>query len=157
MSLPPLTPRPCCGPSSATPTRLRSIRLLAAALFVAVPLGAAHSQSAVPPAPAAWPVDPVTGQTLVNGRPVVGRVFLLSKTDGLKAYTGIADFTAGEPRAPRAALSPRSIRPPAIEQTRRIRTGMVQATLWEMDTKPSAQERRYYRPVRAASPSPSQP
>ena len=93
-----------------------------------------------------WPVDPVTGQTLINGEPVVGRVFIMEKPDGLvKLGTWQAQYV-GEPKTPAPANVSSSYTIPAPEQTRRIRGIMVQSTLWSMDGKRSARERRYYRP-----------
>jgi len=102
----------------------------------------------VTPAPqplATWPVDPVTGQTIINGEPVVGRVFIMQKPDGLvKLGTWQAQYV-GEPIAPEAAIVGGSYAVPAPEHTRRVRTIMTQATLWGLDGKRSATERRFYR------------
>ena len=103
--------------------------------------------AAAPTAQAAgtWPVDPVTGQTIINGEPVVGRVFIMQKPDGLvKLGTWQAQY-AGEPAAPEPARVGTSYTVPAPEQTRRMRGIMIQATLWGMDGKRSASERRFYR------------
>ena len=103
--------------------------------------------AAAPTAQAAgtWPVDPVTGQTIINGEPVVGRVFIMQKPDGLvKLGTWQAQY-AGEPAAPEPARVGASNTVPAPEQTRRMRGIMIQATLWGMDGKRSASEHRYYR------------
>lgn len=103
--------------------------------------------AAAPTAQAAgtWPVDPVTGQTIINGEPVVGRVFIMQKPDGLvKLGTWQAQY-AGEPAAPEPARVGTSNTVPAPEQTRRMRGIMIQATLWGMDGKRSASERRFYR------------
>lgn len=92
-----------------------------------------------------WPVDPVTGQTIINGEPVVGRVFIMQKPDGLvKLGTWQAQYV-GEPAAPEPARVGTSNTVPAPEQTRRMRGIMIQATLWGMDGKRSASERRFYR------------
>jgi len=103
--------------------------------------------AAAPTAQAAgtWPVDPVTGQTIINGEPVVGRVFIMQKPDGLvKLGTWQAQYV-GEPTAPEPARVGTSYTVPAPEQTRRMRGIMIQATLWGMDGKRSASEHRYYR------------
>jgi hypothetical protein len=96
-------------------------------------------------APAAWPVDPVTGQTLINGTPVVGRVFIMQKTDGTVKYPNVADVIAHEARAPLPPVVGASYTPAPLTNTRRMRGMMVQATLWDLDAKRSATERRYYR------------
>ena len=103
--------------------------------------------AAAPTAQAAgtWPVDPVTGQTIINGEPVVGRVFIMQKPDGLvKLGTWQAQY-AGEPAVAEPARVGTSYTVPAPEQTRRMRGIMIQATLWGMDGKRSASERRFYR------------
>ena len=103
--------------------------------------------AAAPTAQAAgtWPVDPVTGQTIINGEPVVGRVFIMQKPDGLvKLGTWQAQY-AGEPAVAEPARVGTSNTVPAPEQTRRMRGIMIQATLWGMDGKRSASEHRYYR------------
>ena len=98
-----------------------------------------------PPATGSWPVDPVTGQTIINGEPVVGRVFIMQKPDGLvKLGTWQAQY-AGEPAVAEPARVGTSYTVPAPEQTRRMRGIMIQATLWGMDGKRSASEHRYYR------------
>ena len=99
------------------------------------------------PAPTTWPVDPVTGQTLINGVPVVGRVFIMRKTDGLVKVETVAEDRKNEAMAPEAPIVDDHYTPLPLPNTRRIRTIMVQATLWGMDTKRSAVERRFYRPV----------
>ncbi len=99
-----------------------------------------------PPLPAAWPVDPVTGQTIINGEPVVGRVFIMQKTDGTVKLGKWQAQYVGEPAAPEAANVGTSYAVPAPEHTRRMRGIMIQATLWAMDGKRSARERHYYRP-----------
>ncbi len=92
-----------------------------------------------------WPVDPVTGQTIINGEPVVGRVFIMQKPDGLvKLGTWQAQYN-GEPATPETARVGTSYTVPAPEQTRRMRGIMIQSTLWAMDGKRSARERRFYR------------
>jgi len=98
-------------------------------------------------APAQWPVDPATGMTLVNGEPVVGRVFIMAKVDGLTKYENVASVLAPEPMPPQAPVVGSSYAAPPLEATRRHRSIMVQATLWSFDNKPSAVERRYYRPA----------
>ncbi len=99
-----------------------------------------------PQATGTWPVDPVTGQTIINGEPVVGRVFIMQKPDGLvKLGTWQAQYN-GEPATPEPARVGTSYTVPAPEHTRRMRGIMIQSTLWAMDGKRSARERRFYRP-----------
>jgi hypothetical protein len=97
-------------------------------------------------APAAWPVDPVTGQTLINGIPVVGRVFIQRKVDGLVKIANVAAALAPEAMAPEAPIVKSSFTKPAPQQHRRIRTIMVQSTLWSMDHKRSATRLRHLGP-----------
>ena len=110
----------------------------------------------VAPAPAAdapqgaWPVDPATGMTLVNGTPVVGRVFIQHKTDHLQKMGTVAQVLARETQPADAPVADASYTPAPREQARRFRGIMVQATLWDMDHKRTAAERRYYRPVTQA-------
>ena len=116
------------------------------------PLVTAH----VAPAPAAdaphgaWPVDPATGMTLVNGTPVVGRVFIQHKTDHLQKMGTVAQVLARETQPADAPVADASYTPAPREQARRFRGIMVQATLWDMDHKRTAAERRYYRSVTQA-------
>ncbi len=117
---------------------------------MAVPDSTMMMQSAAAAAPApqpsgTWPVDPVTGQTLVNGVPVVGRVFIMQRPDGLVKLGTWQHQYVGEAMMPEPAHVGSSHVVPAMEHTRRIRTVMVQATLWAMDGKRSARERHYYR------------
>lgn len=102
---------------------------------------------AVSSAPAAWPTDPATGQTLINGTPVVGRVFIMRKTDGTVKYPNVADVVAHEAMAPLPAVVGASHVPAPATHIRRMRGIMIQSTLWDMDTKRSAVERRHYRAV----------
>jgi hypothetical protein len=110
----------------------------------------------VAPAPAAdtphgaWPVDPATGMTLVNGTPVVGRVFIQHKTDHLQKMGTVAQVLARETQPADAPVADASYTPAPREHARRFRGIMVQATLWDMDHKRTAAERRYYRPVTQA-------
>lgn len=97
-----------------------------------------------PAAPTTWPVDPVTGQTLINGKPVVGRVFIMQKTDGTVKYPNVADVIAHEAKAPLPAVVGQSYTPAPLTNTRRMRGIMIQATLWDADTKRSAVRHRYY-------------
>ena len=100
--------------------------------------------AAEPAAPATWPVDPVTGQTLINGRPVVGRVFIMQKTDGTVKYPNVADVVSHEALAPLPAVVGQSYTPAPLTSQRRHRGIMVQATLWSLDGKRSAVRQRYY-------------
>lgn len=118
---------------------------------MAVPDSAMMQQTTAAPAPApqpsgTWPVDPVTGQTLINGEPVVGRVFIMQKTDGTVKLGKWQAQYVGEALAPEPAHVGSSYAVPAPEHTRRMRGIMIQATLWGMDGKRSARERHYYRP-----------
>ncbi len=120
----------------------------AAADSMAMPDSAMMTQVAAAPAPQAtgtWPVDPVTGQTIINGEPVVGRVFIMQKPDGLVKLGTWQGQYVGEPSAPEPANVGTSYTVPAPEQTRRMRGIMIQSTLWAMDGKRSARERRFYR------------
>ena len=106
---------------------------------------AAAAAAPAPQASGTWPVDPVTGQTIINGEPVVGRVFIMQKTDGtVKLGTWQGQYV-GEALAPEPAIVGTSHTVPAPEHTRRMRGVMIQATLWAMDGKRSARERHYYR------------
>ena len=104
----------------------------------------------VAPAPAAaptsWPVDPATGQTLVNGTPVVGRVFIMQKVDGLVKIADVKSHLVPEAMDPLPATVKSTYTPAPSTHTRRIRTAMVQATLWSMDGKTSAARDRHYGP-----------
>jgi hypothetical protein len=95
-------------------------------------------------APAAWPVDAETGQTLINGRPVVGRVFIMRKTDGTVKYPNVADVISHEALAPLPAVVGSSYTQAPLTHQRRMRGVMIQSTLWDMDTKRSAVRQRYY-------------
>lgn len=97
-----------------------------------------------PAAPATWPVDPVTGQTLINGRPVVGRVFIMQKTDGTVKYPNVADVVAHEALAPLPAVVGQSYAQAPLTYQRRHRGIMIQSTLWNIDNKRSAVRQRYY-------------
>jgi hypothetical protein len=117
--------------------------------MLAMPDSMMMQHTAAAPAPQAsgtWPVDPVTGQTIINGEPVVGRVFIMQKTDGTVKLGKWQAQYVGEPAAPEAANVGTSYAVPAPEHTRRMRGIMIQATLWAMDGKRSARERHYYRP-----------
>ncbi|HYW32073.1 MAG TPA: hypothetical protein VE869_11245 [Gemmatimonas sp.] len=97
-------------------------------------------------APATWPVDE-QGRTLINGEPVVGRVFVMQKTDGLRKYEGVGRHYVGEPLPPEAPTIGTGYVQPMPEAARRHRGSMVQATLWEIDSSPSAIEKHHYRPT----------
>jgi hypothetical protein len=107
--------------------------------------------AAVPASPATWPVDPATGQTLINGRPVVGRVFIMQKVDGLVKYTNPEGVLVNEPRRSLPPIVGASYTPAPIEAQRRHRGIMVQSTLWELDDKRSATRLRYYAPSTPAN------
>jgi hypothetical protein len=153
---PPVPPAPTAMPSAdSTGVVLNQDTLpvdssiLADSVAMSDSAALASAPAVIAPAPqpsGEWPVDPVTGQTLINGEPVVGRVFIMQKPDGLvKLGTWQAQYN-GEPKTPAPANVASSYTIPAPEQTRRIRGIMVQSTLWSMDGKRSARERRYYRP-----------
>jgi hypothetical protein len=116
-----------------------SLMLTAADSMPSTPLVAA-----APAAPATWPVDPATGQTLINGRPVVGRVFIMQKTDGTVKYPNVADVVSHEALVPLPAVVGTSYTPAPLTLQRRHRGIMVQATLWSMDNKRSATRLRNY-------------
>lgn len=99
-----------------------------------------------PAAPTTWPVDPVTGQTLINGIPVVGRVFIQTKVDGLEKIENVAAALAPEAMAPEPATVQTTFTTPAPQQVRRMRGIMIQSTLWMMDGKRSAVRLRHYGP-----------
>jgi hypothetical protein len=102
-----------------------------------------------PTGPAKWPVD-AAGRTLVNGTPVVGRVFTQQKVDGLVKYA-YSKVYVGEPPHPAAPIINARHNTPPITHARRFRGMMVEATLWSIDNKRSARELRYYRPSTEAS------
>lgn len=114
--------------------------------------GMNHMQMAAAPAPqthaapGTWPVDPVTGQTLINGVPVVGKVFIMQKTDGTVKIANVAAARHGEPPAPAAAVVKSAYTPAKSVNTRRMRGIMIQATLWDMDHKKLAARQRFYGP-----------
>ena len=147
------TPPPAAAPAVVDSTMQDSTRADSSAVAdsMAMQEGVAvmHVPSPAAPTPqpsGTWPVDPVTGQTIINGEPVVGRVFIMQKTDGtVKLGTWQGQY-AGEAHAPEAANVGTSYAVPAPEHTRRMRGIMIQATLWAMDGKRSARERHYYRP-----------
>lgn len=109
-------------------------------------LAASPTVEAAPASPAAWPVDSVTGYTLVNGIPVVGRAFVMKKTDGLVKVETVAEDRVNEALPPEAPIVGSSYTAAPATATRRFRGIMVQATLWSIDGKRSSIERRHYRP-----------
>lgn len=113
------------------------------------------TQREVPEPMGAWPVDPATGLTLVNGEPVVGRVFVMQKTDGLRAYEGVSRHYVGEPLPPEAPAIGTSYQQPDLSAVRRHRGMMVQSNLWSIETKRSAMETQHYR--RMAAPDSAAP
>ncbi|QJR35965.1 hypothetical protein [Gemmatimonas groenlandica] len=155
---PPSAPQPPVAAPSAAPAATdstmqdstqRADTTAKADSMLAMPDSMMMQHTAAAPAPQAsamWPVDPVTGQTIINGEPVVGRVFIMQKTDGtVKLGKWQAQYD-GEPTAPEAANVGSSYTVPAPEHTRRMRGIMIQSTLWSIDGKRSARERRHYRP-----------
>jgi hypothetical protein len=109
-----------------------------------------------PAAPTAWPVDPVTGQTLINGIPVVGRVFIMQKTDGTRKIESVAQALEGEAHVAAPAITG-TTNQPAGGQTRRVRTVMTQATLWSNDHKARAVRNRHYGPTTSGASLGRQP
>jgi hypothetical protein len=98
------------------------------------------------PSVAAYPVD-AQGRTLINGIPVVGRVFVMQKVDGLRKYEGVARHYVNEPLPPEAPRIGTGYVQAPPQAARRHRGSMVQATLWGIETKPSAIETHHYRPT----------
>lgn len=103
------------------------------------------TQKEAPAEAGTWPVDPNTGMTLVNGEPVVGRVFVMQKVDGLRKYEGVSRHYVGEPLPPEPAVVGTSYRQPDLSATRRHRGMMVQSNLWSIERKRSAMETHHYR------------
>jgi hypothetical protein len=112
-----------------------------------MPMHAMHMAAEAPAAaPTEWPVDPATGQTLINGEPVVGKVFIMKKTDGTVKIADVKAALAGEPAAPDAAVVGGTAAPANVSP-RRIRGIMVQSTLWMLDHKAKAVRLRHYGPT----------
>lgn len=132
------------GQASAAADALVVSDSLAPAMTDASQPVALKAAAPAPAVPAAWPVDPVTGQTLINGRPVVGRVFIMKKTDGTVKYPNVADVIAHEALAPLPPVVGSSYTPAPITNQRRMRGIMIQSTLWDIDAKRSAVRHRYY-------------
>jgi hypothetical protein len=145
----PQPPADTAAASAAPADSMPTDSAMADSLTIDAPMVTAEAAPA--PAPAdAWPVDPATGMTLVNGTPVVGRVFIQHKTDHLQKMGTVAQVLAREALPADAPVTDASYTPAPREQARRFRGIMVQATLWDMDHKRTAAERRYYRPVTQA-------
>lgn len=149
---PPATPAPTAAPIDTTKhdsTMVMDSTMKMDSTLAMDSMMHATMTAAPAPAPAAapteWPVDPATGQTLINGEPVVGKVFIMQKTDGTKKIETVAMALTGEPLAA-APATVGTTNAPHAGATRRIRTVMVQATLWGMDTKRSAVAHRFYGP-----------
>ncbi len=146
------TQEPPAAPPAATtaqtdtlPTIVDAIDSMAAA-SPAVPAAAVMAPAPAPvPVADAWPVDPATGQTLINGQPVVGRVFIMKKVDGIEKYE-YSQVYAKEAAHPEPAIVSARQNPLPARNVRRIRNAMIQATLWSMDKKPYATELRTFRP-----------
>ncbi|MCA0376936.1 MAG: hypothetical protein LCH84_14900 [Gemmatimonadetes bacterium] len=128
-------------PDSAMPMDSAAVDSLAAAPMATVTMAPEMTSAA----PTSWPVDPATGQTLINGEPVVGRVFIMQKTDGTVKIADVAAALRGEPPAPAAAVVG-GTGPAPLTATRRMRGVMIQATLWDADHKRSAVRHRMYAP-----------
>ncbi len=148
----PMTADSAAPQDSTVPDSLVAQDSLALMATDSMQVATVEAAPAAPAAPATWPVDPVTGQTLINGRPVVGRVFIMQKTDGTVKYPNVADVISHEALAPLPAVVGASHTPAPLTNTRRMRGIMIQSTLWDLDTKRSAVERRYYR---VSTPAPS--
>jgi hypothetical protein len=147
----PQPPADTAAASAAPADSVPTDSAMADSLTIDAPMVTAEAAPAPAPAPAdAWPVDPATGMTLVNGTPVVGRVFIQHKTDHLQKMGTVAQVLAREALPADAPVTDASYTPAPREQARRFRGIMVQATLWDMDHKRTAAERRYYRPVTQA-------
>jgi len=132
--MPAVMPAPDAMPSSDSAAMAR----------MAMPMPMAAPPVPTPkPRAAGWPVD-ANGRTLINGQPVIGRVFVQQKVDGLIKYD-FANVYTGEAAHPLPPIVGTRHNIPAPRNSRRIRTGMVQATLWSMDKKRSARELQTYR------------
>ena len=101
--------------------------------------------------PGGYPIDEQTGQTLINGVPVVGRVFIMQKTDGTVKIASVKSSFAGEPPHPLPPVVKASYTPASGTATRRMRGIMIQATLWSIDAKRKATRERTYGPSTPAS------
>ncbi len=154
---PTTTAAPIVAPLTAPPTAPQDTMMRTAApqdsvSAQGVPTLADSAQPSVtqkeePAATGMWPVDPNTGMTLVNGEPVVGRVFVMQKVDGLRKYEGVSRHYVGEPLPPEPAVVGTSYRQPDLSSTRRHRGAMVQSNLWSIERKRSAMETHHYRPM----------
>lgn len=128
-------------------TKTDSLEIDTAVVMMASPTMTISAAPAAAPqhaAPTSWPVDPATGQTLINGIPVVGRVFIQQKVDGITKTPSVAEVMAQESMTPEAPIVQSSRGSLAPSQIRRQRTAMVQATLWALDGKRAAVRGRYY-------------
>jgi len=144
-ALPATAPAPAMAPAMAPMDSQTTAAALAADSMAMMAAPAAPTVAQQPVPAATWPVD-AEGRTLVNGTPVVGKVFVMQKVDGLVKYE-YAKVYAGEPPAPDAPIVSAQHAAPAPGHARRIRGMMVQGTLWSLDNKPTARELRMYRPV----------
>jgi hypothetical protein len=117
----------------------------AMAMPMAMPMPAAAP--AVRQSASGWPIDPVTGQTLVNGIPVVGRVFVQQHTDGTVKIASVASALQVESAVPLPPIVKHSYTPAPPQYTRRQRTPMIQATEWAMDGKLHARRDRVFTPT----------
>ncbi len=139
-AMPPMPPATVTPGDSMAPKPDSMIMIDTATVTMAAP-----APVEAPAAPTAWPVDPVTGQTLINGVPVVGRVFIMRKPDGLVKIKDVATVLAPEAMPPMAPVVAPNRAPLAPTAVRRQRNAMVQATLWGSDDKPSVVRNRHYR------------
>lgn len=143
----PAAPQPPAAPVATDSMMPDSLAMQADSLLDSLAVAeeiAAPAPEVPAAAPTSWPVDPVTGQTLINGRPVVGRVFIMQKTDGTVKYPNVADVLSHEAQAPLPAVVGSSYTPAPLTNQRRMRGIMIQATLWDMDAKRAAVRHRYY-------------
>lgn len=141
-AMPPMPPATVTPADSMAPKPDSMIMIDTATITMSAP-----APVEAPAAPATWPVDPVTGQTLINGVPVVGRVFIMQRPDGLVKIKDVATALAPEALAPMPAVVAGNRAPLAPTAVRRQRNAMVQATLWGSDNKRSAVRNRHFHPT----------
>ena len=101
--------------------------------------------------PGGDPMDEQTGQTLLNSVPVVGRVFIMRRTDGTVKIASVKANFAGEPAHPLPPVVKLAYMPTKGPATRRLRGIMIQSTLWKLDRKRKATRERMYGPSTRAS------
>ena len=101
--------------------------------------------------PGGDPMDEQTGQTLLNSVPVVGRVFIMQRTDGTVKIASVKANFAGEPAHPLPPVVKSTFMPAEGPATRRMRGIMIQSTLWNLDHKRNTTRERMYGPSTPAS------